>query len=108
MADQCDVCKAPLRWFEPMRPGGKKIPVDLSPDPDYGTVRQVESGSASETILRGEVLRGRALDLARADGERLWMRHAENCTALKPFNPKPAHVTLNIPAPPRRLRRRYR
>ena len=108
MAKQCSDCGLEIRWFEPRHPGGKPIPVDISPDPEVGTVRRIKSGSASEDVLRGEVLRGRALDEARADGERLWMRHAETCTAHKPFNPKPAHVVLDIPAAPRRPRRRYR
>lgn len=108
MAAQCRDCGLEIRWLKPMRPEGKAIPVDVSPDPDYGTVRRHVSGTADTTVLRGEILKGAALDEARADGEPLWMRHAETCTAHKPYNPKPAHVTLNIPAAPRRPRRRYR
>lgn len=105
---RCKDCNLPIRFLHPMRPDGKKIPVDISPDPEVGTVREVKSGTAHETVYRGQILRGTDLDIARADGEPLWMRHAETCTAHKPYNPKPAHVTLNIPAAPRRPRRRYR
>ena len=89
-----------------MRPDGKAIPVDVSPDPDYGTVRRHVSGTADETVLRGEILKGSALDEARADGEPLWMRHAETCTANKPFNPKPPGLELTLA--PHKPTRRHR
>nr|WP_143545534.1 hypothetical protein [Rhodococcus sp. 15-1154-1] len=73
------------------------IPVDLSPDPELGTIRKHFSGTARDRVVYAEILKGDDLDSARADGERLWIRHSEICTARKPFNPRPAHVRLDLP-----------
>jgi len=107
MAAHCKDCGSEIRWFQPMRPDGKPMPVDVSPDPDEGTIRRHISGPSDKTILRGEALKGDALIRARADGERLWMHHADTCSEQKPFNPKPAGLSLNLP-PARPSRRRFR
>lgn len=107
MATECHDCGSEIRWFQPMRPDGKPMPVDVSPDPDEGTIRRHISGPANKTILLGEALRGDALDRARADGEQLWMHHSTTCSAHKPYNPKPAGLSLDLP-PTRSRRRRFR
>lgn len=73
------------------------IPVDLSPDPEAGVIRKHHSGPANARIVYAEILKGSELDAARANGERLWMRHSESCVARKPFNRKPDHIRLDLP-----------
>lgn len=97
MASECKDCHAPVHWCKSMSREDRWIPVDISPDPELGTVRKHFSGPINGRVVYGEVLKGSDLDAARADGERLWIRHSEICTARKPFNPRPPHIRLDLP-----------
>lgn len=79
------------------------IALDASPDPEVGSVRKhfVDEKPPKPTPY-AEVLTGDALHAAQANGEQLWMLHRQTCSAKKEFNPRPAHITLNLPSPARR------
>lgn len=98
MASECKDCHTDVHWCRSMAREDGWIPVDLSPDPELGTVRKHHSGSrAGDRVVYAEILKGDALIAARADGERLWIRHSESCTARKHFNPRPPHIKLDLP-----------
>ncbi|MGB3771714.1 MAG: hypothetical protein WBF79_15110 [Rhodococcus sp. (in: high G+C Gram-positive bacteria)] len=98
---RCQRCQQEVRWYT-TRERGTPIAVDPSPDPDEGTVMIATTASEirrgrPRTVVYVDVLSGDALSRAQADNEHLFMVHARTCPSLKPFNPRPAHITLDLP-----------
>ena len=106
MAAQCRKCKEKITFAKSMTRADSWIPLDLYPVAGKGSVRKRFIPENGKDVVYGEVLTGTKLHSAIANAELLYARHSETCTANRPFNPKPDHVTLNIPAAPRRPRRR--
>ena len=90
----CKACRQPITRLRSMHFPDRWVVVDISPDED-GTVRRITVGDPPKAY--GDVLTGRRLDDACADGELLWQLHRLTCPALKPANPRPAHITLDLP-----------
>lgn len=89
---QCSACMQEVQWCQ-TRERGTPVALDPSPDTESGSVRlQILTGKPYVDILTGD-----ALAAAQADGEPLFMLHSKTCSSRKPFNPKPAHVTLDLP-----------
>lgn len=107
MAAQCRNCKEKITFAKSMTRADSWIPLDLYPVAGKGSVRKRFITEDGKDIVYGEVLTGTSLHSAIANAELLYARHSETCTAKRPFNPKPAHVVLDIPTPPRRPRRRF-
>lgn len=100
----CPKCEAPIAWWpNANRPG--MIPVDLSSDSEKGSIQKIVTrtpgprGIARETVVASK-LSGADLAAAIANGEMLFTHHSDTCTALRPVNPRPDHVHLDLP--PRR------
>lgn len=94
----CRDCKAPIVWVKSMTRPGKRVALDPSPDPELGTVRRHQFSDADgPNSPYAETLTGDRLHAAQANNEQLWMLHRHTCTAHRDFNPRPAHVTLNLP-----------
>lgn len=99
----CRDCREDIVWAKSMTREDSWIPLDVSPDPATGSVRKRFSGEQpSRPTVYAEVLTGDALHKAIADGETLWTLHRQTCNANRPYNPKPAHIRLDLP------RRRFR
>ena len=107
MAAQCNKCKEKITFAKSMTRADSWIPLDLYPVAGKGSVRKRFLTENGDEVVYGEVLTGTNLHSAIANAELLYVKHRETCTANRPYNPRPAHVTLNLPAPPRRPRRRF-
>lgn len=73
------------------------IPIDTSPDPT-GYIRKVPSGTPKSPVTFAHKLTGDHLAAALASGELLFTDHRKTCTAHRPFNPRPPHITLDLPS----------
>lgn len=90
----CPKCKLPVSWWHNASREDRKIMVDLSPDPESGTVQKIASKDpvTKADKIFGKVLSGKALADAVSEGEMLFTLHKSSCLALKPLNPRPAGV----------------
>jgi hypothetical protein len=99
----CRNCKAEITWATSTG-SGKRIPLDLYPDPGLGSVRKRDIRD-QDGVIYADILRGDELHRAIADQQPLYVLHSETCHARRPPNPKPAHIRLD---PPRKVKRQWR
>lgn len=103
MAARCRNCKAEITWATSTKTG-KRIPLDLYPDPGFGVVRKRDIRD-EDGVIYADILKGDELNRAIADQHALYVLHSETCHARRPPNPKPAHIRIDLP---RRAKRQWR
>lgn len=96
---ECTKCHLPVSWWRSASRDGGWIKVDQSSDSDQGTVQKIVSKDpvTKQDVVYGKVLSGRELADAVSAGELLFTLHKTSCLALKPHNPRPPGVQLNLP-----------
>lgn len=95
MAARCRDCRAEITWARSTATG-RMIPLDLYPDTGRGSVRKRETRDETGRIW-ADILHGESLHRAIANADKLYVLHRETCTARRPKNPRPPHITVNFP-----------
>lgn len=95
---RCPRCKQPISWWRNASREGR-IPVDLSADPDKGSIRKIVSTDpdTKQPCVYGKKLAPDEVGEAMANGEMLFTHHSDTCSARRPHNPKPAGLQLDLP-----------
>ncbi|MCZ1075063.1 hypothetical protein [Rhodococcus sp. A5(2022)] len=103
MASRCRDCKEEITWATSTG-SGKRIRLDLYPDPAAGRVRKRDVRD-EDGVVYADILRGDDLHRAIADQQPLYVLHSDTCHARRPPNPKPPHIRIDLP---RRAKRQWR
>lgn len=88
MGDTCKSCSAPVLWV--IMPSGKRNPLDAEPS-DKGNVRAraLQTRGEMNGHTQGVVLKGPALEEARAAGEQLYVSHFATCPSAAQHRRRP-------------------
>lgn len=94
---RCKVCGGPIRWVA--RPGGKKIALEPSPDPN-GTWELVKEFDVTvgKVVVVAKPLTQPEIGMAKAAGKFLWVPHVAWCHDPSTPRPIPSEIPPGIRA----------